>query len=85
MAPIRQPITRPSIYDQLLRVQHDLDRLLRDASLIRSTRDYDALEERAQAIAASVTAPFRGAPPHPTPSAPPLAIETQADRACAWY
>lgn len=82
MSPAKTPITRPSIYEQLLRVTHDLDRLLRDAALIQSQRDYDALEERAQAISASVTAPFRG---RAVPTAPVLAQQTQGDRSCAWY
>ncbi|WP_030540570.1 hypothetical protein [Sphingobium sp. DC-2] len=74
--------TRPSIADQLERASHELDLLIRDARNIRHTRDYDALEERAQAIAASIVAPYRGERP---PSAPPLAIETQGAKSSAWF
>ena len=74
--------TRPSIPDQLERASHELDLLIRDARNLRHQRDYDAQEERAQAIAASIVAPYRGSR---SPSAPPLAIETQGAKSSAWF
>lgn len=77
--------TRPSIPDSLEYASDALDRLIRDARLPpRGRHDlaHEALEERAQAIAASIVAPFRG--PR-APSAPPLAIEVRGSKAEAWY
>ncbi|CAD7336084.1 hypothetical protein FIM10_04105 [Sphingomonadales bacterium 56] len=74
--------TRPSIPDQLERASFEFDLLIRDARNIRHARDYDALEERAQAIAASIVAPFRGSW---APSAPPLWIETRGDKSSALF
>lgn len=75
--------TRPSIPDSLENGSHALDELIRDARLPpRSRHDlhHDDLEERAQAIAASIVAPFRG-----TRSAPPIAMLIDGDRAEAWF
>lgn len=81
--------TRPSIADSLENASHALDVLIRDARLSQprtSQRRHDLhhadLEERAQAIAASIVASFRGAS---APSAPPLSFETRGDTARAWY
>lgn len=74
--------TRPSIADQLEQASHELDLLIRDARNIRHPRDYDAQEERAQAIAASIVAPYRGSR---EPSAPPLWIETDGDKSSALF
>ncbi|BBF70209.1 hypothetical protein [Sphingomonas bisphenolicum] len=77
--------TRPSIADQLEGASHELDLLIRDARLSpdrRHDRRHADLEERAQAIAASIVAPFRGGR---TPSAPALAIETQGAKSSAWF
>ncbi|MBJ7440551.1 MAG: hypothetical protein JHD35_16195 [Sphingopyxis sp.] len=86
MAPLP---TRPSIPDSLENASHALDALIRDARLSHpqtSRRRHDMvlaeLEERAQAIAASIVAPFRGAA---APSAPPLSFETHGGSAQAWY
>ncbi len=76
--------SRPTIPQALQRASHELDMLLRDASEIRNQRDYDALEERAQAIAASILLSFRCAS-DVAPTAPPLAQMTQGARSCAWY
>lgn len=85
--------TRPpsplAIPDSLENASHALDELIRDARLSHpqtSRRRHDMvmaeLEERAQAIAASIVASFRGAA---APSAPPLSFEMHGDRAQAWY
>lgn len=77
--------SRPSIPDQLERASHELDLLIRDARLspVRHHGErHAALEERAQAIAASIVAPFRG---EQRSSAPPLAMETQGVKSSAWF
>ncbi len=74
--------TRPPIADQLERASDELDLLIRDARLLRDQRRYDALEERAQAIAASIVASFRG---ELAPSAPPLWQERRGNRARAIF
>ena len=71
--------------DQLENASHELDMLIRDARLPSRARHdlrHAALEERAQDIAASIVAPFRGAP---APSAPPLAFETRDGKSKAWF
>lgn len=76
---------RPSIPDSLENASHALDELIRDARLLPRTRHdlhHAELEERAQAIAASIVAPFRG---HRAPTALPIAIEMQGKRAEAWF
>lgn len=77
--------TRPSIPDMLENASHALDELIRDARLdnrVRHDLRHGDLEERAQAIAASIVASFRG---DRAPSAPPLWIETQGNRVkAAW-
>lgn len=77
---------RPSIPDQLEHASDALDRLIRDARLSpnRQRHDlrHDALEERAQAIAASIVASFRG---DRAPSAPPLSFETDGRRSSATF
>jgi hypothetical protein len=66
---------RPSLADQLENPRDGLDMLIRDLRL--GTRflqcDFDRAEERAQAIAAAIVAPFRGARPA---SAAPLHFES---------
>lgn len=77
--------TRPSIPDSLENASHALDELIRDARLPpRGRHDlaHAALEERAQAIAASIVASFRGVR---APSAPPLAFETDGRRSSAYF
>lgn len=78
--------TRPSIADQLERIVPAFDQLVYDARLIPHHGRHDKrladLEERGQAIAASIVASFRG---EQSPSAPPIAIETQGNRSKAWY
>ena len=77
--------TRPSIPDSLEHASDALYRLIRDARLPpRGRHDLalEALEERAQAIAASIVAPFRG---QRAPSAPPVASGTQGNTSwAAW-
>ena len=77
--------TRPSIPDSLENASHALDELIRDARLPpRSRHDlrHAELEERAQAISASIVAPFRG---ERVPSAPPVAAGTQGGKSwAAW-
>lgn len=85
MAPQHRTPTRPSIADQLEGASRELDLLIRDARLSplgRPDHRHAALEERAQAIAASIVASFRGSP---KPSAPALAMETQGAKSSAWY
>lgn len=66
-----------TIVDQLDRVVPQLDRLIADARLgIPSTRTFDNLEERAQAIAAAIVASFRRSAPA---TRPPLHIERRPD------
>ena len=80
----RQP-TRQPLADQLENASHELDLLIRDARLPSRARHdlrHAALEERAQAIAASIVAPFRG---ERVPSAPPLALDTQGRKSQAWF
>lgn len=77
--------TRPSIADQLEGASHVLDLLIRDARLPPRGRHDDRhadLEERAQAIAASIVAPFRGERP---PSAPPIAIAIDGNKSTACW
>jgi hypothetical protein len=77
--------TRPSIADQLEEPSHALDLLIRDARLSprgRHDLHHADLEERAQAIAASIVAPFRGGR---APSAPAIATETQGAKSSAWF
>jgi len=77
--------TRPSIADQLEQASHEFDLLIRDARLSPHSRHdhrHAELEERAQAIAASIVAPFRGAR---APSAPALATQTQGAKSSAWF
>lgn len=85
MARYPEPATRLSIPDQLERSSFALDRLIRDARLAprqRHDQRHADLEERAQAIAASIIAPFRG---EAAPSAPPLEMETQDGKSSAWW
>ncbi|PZU13801.1 MAG: hypothetical protein DI606_04340 [Sphingobium sp.] len=76
---------RPSIPDSLELACDALDRLIRDARLPpRGRHDlaHEALEERAQAIAASIVAPFRG---NSAPPARLLASGTEGNKAwAAW-
>ena len=75
--------TRPSIPDSLENASHALDELIRDARLLprgRHDLHHADLEERAQAIAASIVAPFRG-----SASAPPIALRVDGNKAQAWY
>lgn len=77
--------TRPSTPDSLENASHALDELIRDLRLPPHGRHdlrHAAFEERAQAIAASIVAPFRG---QRAPSAPPLSIEVRGSKAEAWY
>lgn len=76
---------RLSFADQLENASHELDLLIRDARLpsrVRHDLRHAALEERAQAIAASIVAPFRG---ETAASAPPLAFETRDGKSKAWF
>lgn len=64
--------------DELERITHDFDRLVRDTRLgPRNQRQFDEFEERAQRIAAAIVAAFRG--PAAAPSAKPLLLEERAD------
>lgn len=77
--------TRPSIPDSLEKASDALDRLIHDARLSpRGRHDlrHADLEERAQAIAASIVAPFRGGP---SPTAAPLHFETNGRRSSAMF
>lgn len=78
MSPLR-PGSRPqpappyaAIADRLDRIVPDFDALIRDARLGHplSPRAYDALEERAQAIADALIAAFRGEGARVFPNAP---------------
>jgi len=74
---------RPSIADSLENASHALDLLIRDARLSpvgRHDQRHAALEERAQAIAASIVASFRGAP-----CVAPIAFETQGAKSSGWW
>jgi len=85
MARYPEPATRLSIPDQLERASHELDTLIRDARLSprqRHDQRHADLEERAQAIAASIVAPFRG---ECAPSAAPLAMEMRDGKLSAWW
>ncbi|MBB6191179.1 hypothetical protein FHS51_001401 [Sphingobium wenxiniae] len=85
MAPNPKRATRPSIPDQLENASHELDLLIRDARVSpdqRHDRRHADLEERAQAIAASIVASFRG---EVTRSAPPLRMEVQGAKSSAWF
>lgn len=63
----------------LERESHRLDRLIQDVRLgIGSTARYDELEERAQAIAARIVAPFRA------PSGPPEVRITRGRNGGVW-
>jgi len=74
----------PPIADQLEQASHALDLLIRDARLpARDHADRHAeLEERAQAIAASIVASFRGMQ---QPGARPLSFEANDQGARAWF
>lgn len=79
------PQTRPTLADQLENASHALDMLIRDAGLPSRARHdlrHAALEERAQAIAASIVAPFRG---DRAASAPPIAFEARDGKSAAWF
>ncbi|WP_328277723.1 hypothetical protein [Sphingobium sp.] len=78
--------TRPSIPDMLENASHALDELIRDARLPiprgRHDHRHGDLEERAQAIAASIVASFRGSA---AASAPPIMLETDGRRTRALF
>ena len=62
------------IADQLERASADLDRMIADVRLGRpGHRQFHDLEERAQAIASAIVAPFRGTGAKPVN--PPLSVE----------
>lgn len=76
---------RLSIADQLEGPRDALDLLIRDARLPPHGRHdllHHDLEERAQAIVASIIAPFRG---RRRPIAPPIALASDGDTSSAWF
>ncbi|MEA3389371.1 MAG: hypothetical protein U9R64_08905 [Pseudomonadota bacterium] len=77
--------TRPSIPDSLENASFALDELIRDVRLPPHGRHdlaHAAFEDRAQAIAASIVASFRG---ERAPSAPPLLMEIRGSKAEAFF
>ncbi|HEX7852308.1 MAG TPA: hypothetical protein VF503_01270 [Sphingobium sp.] len=70
---------RSPIADQLERASDQLDRLIHDLRLTPHPHAdrYHALEERAQAIASAIVAPFRGEQP---PVAQPHRLVTENGR-----
>lgn len=77
----RPPSNRRVIADELERASARLDQLIGQARLgVASHRQYDAMEEEAQAIAGQLIGAFRGAP-----VAAPLAIARRGDRTLAIF
>lgn len=81
-----RPDDRRPIPDLLENASHALDELIRDARLIPHGRRHDEvlaqLEERAQAIAASIVASFRG---KAQAQAAPIAFERGPGGASGWW
>lgn len=77
----RNPRPKAECADELERASASLDRLIGEARLgIRSQRQFDAMEETAQAIASRIVSAFRG-----PPTAAPIAIETRNGRTVALF
>ncbi|MEP9401874.1 hypothetical protein [Sphingomonas sp. VNH70] len=73
---------RPTLADQLESITADFDALTQRARLGgHSARDFDEMEEGAQAIAAALVAVFRGTRTNPTN--PPLYVSRDGTKA-AW-